>query len=136
MKISELASKTGLSVDTIRFYEKRGLLTEAHFERLPNNYRRYKQRAVNRLRLIGWGKMLGFTLAEIERTIEQWESDELTDADKAMLLHSKLAEVDARITDLYRLRLYIETKLALVEDGNHQSWEQLVAGLQHTDAAD
>ncbi len=127
MKISELATKTGLSVDTIRFYEKKGLLTNKHFERLPNNYRDYDEVAVNRLRLIGWGKLLGFTLTEIESLIEQWESDKLSDADKEQLLLGKLVEVDAQIEQLKQLRLYIESKLVLVQTGDRDPWEKAIA---------
>jgi len=127
MKISELAAETGFSVDTIRFYEKKGLLTDKHIERRPNNYRHYTEAAVSRLRLIGWGKLLGFTLAEIESLIDQWESEAITDIDKDRLLCEKLAEVEARIQELNQLRTYIKSKLVLVRTGDRERWDNATA---------
>jgi len=63
MRISELAARTGLSIDTIRFYEKMGLLDNAHGTRQPNGYRDYFETAVERLELIKNGRMAGFTLS-------------------------------------------------------------------------
>ncbi len=58
MKIQELAQKTGLSVHTIRFYEKQGLLDGRHVRRENNNYRDYSDEAIERLNLVkkfqGW----------------------------------------------------------------------------------
>ncbi|WP_231575312.1 MerR family DNA-binding transcriptional regulator [Paenibacillus sp. FSL P4-0081] len=46
MKIQELADKMGLTIHTIRFYEKEGLLDERHVRRESNNYRNYSEEAV------------------------------------------------------------------------------------------
>ena len=64
MLIRELSETTGIPVDTIRFYEKRGLLTEKHFCRRDNNYRDYAETAVARLErrvaaLQSWVGILG-----------------------------------------------------------------------------
>ena len=63
MKIGELASATGLSRDTLRFYEKRGLLLS---RRRDNGYRDYPPEAVQWLCYLRSAQQLGFTLAEIE----------------------------------------------------------------------
>lgn len=52
MKIKELAEKMGLTVYTIRFYEKEGLLDSRHVQREENNYRNYSEAAMERLNLI------------------------------------------------------------------------------------
>jgi len=66
MKIGELASATGLSRDTLRFYEKRGLLQA---RRRDNGYRDYPPEAVQWLCYLRSAQQLGFTLAEIEAGI-------------------------------------------------------------------
>ncbi len=72
MLISELAQKTGVSKDTIRFYEKVGLLDPS--ERCEeNNYRWYGDEVVERLAFIKQGKALGFTLGEIKEVINEWD---------------------------------------------------------------
>ena len=63
MQIGELATATGLSRDTLRFYEKRGLLLS---RRLANGYRDYPPEAVQWLCYLRAAQALGFTLAEIE----------------------------------------------------------------------
>lgn len=52
MKIKELAEKMGLTVYTIRFYEKEGLLDSRHIQREENNYHNYSEAAIKRLNLI------------------------------------------------------------------------------------
>ncbi|MEO0376447.1 MAG: MerR family transcriptional regulator, partial [Cyanobacteria bacterium P01_A01_bin.17] len=64
MKIGELAKRTDLSIDTIRFYEKKGLLDPKHVQRRANNYRNYTEEAVGRLKLVREAKRLGFSLSE------------------------------------------------------------------------
>ena len=63
MQIGELAAATGLSRDTLRFYEKRGLLTP---RRGANGYRDYPPEAAQWLRYVRTAQSLGFTLAQIE----------------------------------------------------------------------
>lgn len=65
MRIGELSQKAGLTVHTLRFYERRGLLPAP--ARGPSNYREYSMGSIDRLRFIREAKRLGFTLAEIQR---------------------------------------------------------------------
>ncbi len=69
MLISELAREVGIPIDTIRFYEKQGLLDEAHYQRAMNGYRHYGESAVQRLKLIKMGQSAGFTLNEMRSTL-------------------------------------------------------------------
>jgi len=66
MLIGEVAQQTGFSKDTIRYYEKIGLLEKADQNRSENNYRKYSERTVSKLKLIKKTKSLGFTLNEIK----------------------------------------------------------------------
>ena len=67
MKIGELAKQAQVSVDTVRFYEQRGLLPQA--ARSHSGYRQYASSDVKRLRFIVHAKELGFTLEEIKQLL-------------------------------------------------------------------
>ena len=64
MRAGEAARRAGVNVDTLRYYERRGLLPEP--TRMPSGHRHYDEDAVRFLRAIKDTQALGFTLAEIE----------------------------------------------------------------------
>ncbi len=68
MKIGEVARRSGVGVETIRYYEREGLLLEP--ERRPSGYQQYDESTVGRLEYIRQAKDLGFTLAEIRELLE------------------------------------------------------------------
>jgi len=68
MKIGEVAKLSGTGIETIRFYEREGLLLEP--ERRPSGYRQYDDATVERLEYIRRAKELGFTLTEIKELLE------------------------------------------------------------------
>lgn len=63
MRIGELAAATGMTANTLRFYEDRGLLPVA--DRTSNGYREYAQHTVNRLEFVRRGRTAGLTLSQI-----------------------------------------------------------------------
>lgn len=63
MRISELADRAGVNIETVRYYERRGLVPEP--PRTPSGYRAFKPETVDRIRFIKRAQVLGFTLAEI-----------------------------------------------------------------------
>ena len=67
MLIKELAEKTGLTPQTIRFYEKEGFLDTRYIRRRENNYRDYSEDAVRHLLNLKAGQAAGFTLAELKQ---------------------------------------------------------------------
>lgn len=111
MRIGELAKKSGLSIDTIRFYEKKGLIDVELFSRKSNNYRDYSEDSLERLMLIQQAKRLGFTLAEIQQWIRDFESDQLTADEKQNILGQKLAQIDNQIEELQSMKAYLSAKL-------------------------
>ena len=127
MLISELARRTGLSTDTIRFYEKQGVLDTTHFARRDNTYRDYHENAVARLVLVKQAQAAGFTLSEVAGSIHLWETDQLTDAGKMALFSQKIEEIDQRITDLQAIRTYLVAKIARLEASNCDPKEQDMA---------
>ncbi|MBL8165485.1 MAG: MerR family transcriptional regulator [Anaerolineae bacterium] len=111
MRIGELSRRSGLSIDTIRFYEKRGLLDETHLRRSENRYRDYSESTVERLALIKATQAAGFTLAEIVELFRQWESNQLTDERIALYLQKKCDEIAVKIAELQAVQRYLEAKL-------------------------
>ena len=67
LTIGQLARRAGVGVETVRFYERKGLLEEP--SRRPSGYRQYDEGVVDRLRFIRRGKELGFTLGEIKELL-------------------------------------------------------------------
>jgi DNA-binding transcriptional MerR regulator len=112
MRIGILEAKSGMSRDTIRYYEARGLLgkVEKH-----NAYKAYTARTLRRLELIKTAKSIGFTLSEIGDVMDAWEGDNLNVASKTQLLTQKLVEIRSKFEDLSRLKSALEEILAKVE---------------------
>ncbi len=101
MQIGELSSATGLSRDTLRFYEKRGLVAS---QRRSNGYRDYPAEAVEWLCYVRAAQELGFTLAEIESGMPMLTGAEATGPVLREVLRAKLREIDERIAALGALR--------------------------------
>lgn len=101
MQIGEMADATGLSRDTLRFYEKRGLLRA---RRSANGYRDYPPEAVDWLRYLRLAQSLGFTLAEIEADLPLLAAPDASAEQLRVALARKLADIDQRIDGLQSLR--------------------------------
>lgn len=102
MKIGELATASSVPTQTIRYYERRGLLPPA--ERRSNGYRSYDASALGRIRFIRRAQTAGLTLAEIAGVIEV-RSEGIAPCEHVdQLLHDKLDDVDQRIGELRQLR--------------------------------
>jgi DNA-binding transcriptional MerR regulator len=108
MQIGEIASATGLSRDTLRFYEKRGLLRA---RRNANGYRDYPPEAVDWLRYIRLAQTLGFSLAEIEADLPLLAEPDASAPQLRAALERKLEEIDKRIEGLHALRRELTRRL-------------------------
>jgi Hg(II)-responsive transcriptional regulator len=102
MTIGQIAERTGVGVETVRFYERQGLLPEP--PRRPSGYRQYPEGTVRRLRFIRRAKELGFSLREIHELLAlRADSPELCH-DLRGQAAAKLADLEERIADLERMR--------------------------------
>lgn len=111
MLIGELAAISGLSHDTLRFYERQGLLSARRYD---NGYRRYGPETAARLTLIRLAQGLGFSLAEIHDVLRQMDGlqDGTLDTPQVQrLLEGKLAQIDARLAGLQALREQLANQL-------------------------
>jgi len=98
--IGQLAKRSGVPIDTVRHYERIGLLKPA--VRLASGYRRYGEAEQKRLRFIRRGKALGFTLEEIQALLSLSASRSVAQVREAASEH--LADVERRIAELVRVR--------------------------------
>ncbi len=116
MKISEVAKRAGISIDTVRYYEKMGLIDQTHYVRRANNYRDYAESVLTRLELIKQGQTAGFTLAEIAMAATAWEANAIPASSKIEFFTQKLTEIDAQIERLNRIRAYIQGKIEMFRE--------------------
>ncbi|MDB6046051.1 MAG: putative transcriptional regulator [Gammaproteobacteria bacterium] len=98
--IGELAKRAGVGIDTVRYYERSGLL--APHARLPSGYRRYRELEVAQLRFIRRAQALGFTLTEIKALLKLSAQRDVTRVKRSA--QAKLADIDRRISELQRVR--------------------------------
>lgn len=107
MTIGELARQAGVNVQTIRYYEREGLLPDAH--RWPDSgYRDFDDEALLRMRFIRSAKNLGFTLREIKELLALRILPGESCKEMKSLLEAKLEEVDQRIKDMHRMRRVLQ----------------------------
>jgi len=101
MQIGEIAKRTCLTVDAIRFYEKRKLLPRA--VRSASRFRLYGESSVERLRFIQQMQGLGFSLREVGELIQLRERKVEACESVRQLLTAKLADVRAKMREVRRL---------------------------------
>jgi DNA-binding transcriptional MerR regulator len=112
MKIGELAAATGLTVDTLRFYEKSLVLEPPARE--GNGYRRYNARHLERVRFIQSARALGFSLAEIGEILPRLSAGQFGRSEIEVQLFAKLREVRAEIDKLKALERNIVDTFGLL----------------------
>lgn len=102
LTIGQLAKSAGVGVETVRFYERKGLLAEPN--RRPSGYRQYGEEVVNRLRFIKRAKELGFTLSEIKDLLSLRLDPTTTCADVKQRAEEKIDDIEAKIRTLRRMK--------------------------------
>lgn len=110
MTIGELARKAGVPTSTLRFYERRGLLSPTARSRA--GYRRYEEPAVDRVRFLRRAQELGFTLEELGTMLALSDRRGVRGRDIGSLGSAKLVELEERIADLVRVRDALASLLA------------------------
>jgi MerR family transcriptional regulator, copper efflux regulator len=98
--IGSLAKRAGVGIDTVRYYERAGLLTPR--QRLASGYRRYSELEVARLRFIRRAQGLGFTLKEIRELLALSARRDVARVKRSA--QAKLTDVENRITALEKVR--------------------------------
>jgi MerR family mercuric resistance operon transcriptional regulator len=98
MKIGEAAAASGCHLETIRYYERIGLLPRT--VRTHNGYRDYNPKDVDRIRFVTRGRELGFSLDDIRSLLRLTTNSKLSCAEADRLARRHLADVRARIAEL------------------------------------
>ena len=105
LRSGELAHLTGVSSDTIRHYERLGILPES--PRTPSGYRIYSRAAVDRVRLVQQALRLGFTLSELSEILQTLDRGGVPCQRVLGLTEKKLRSLDQEIQELRRTQRYM-----------------------------
>lgn len=124
LKVSDVAAEAGVSSDTIRFYERKGLLAPP--ERTSNGYRQFDPGAVRRVRFIKGAQSLGLKLAEIRELLEIQDKGACPCGHTRAMVERQISELDLEITRLKALRSELqvlkELECLTSEQSNGGSW--------------
>lgn len=110
MTIGKIAKQAGVGVETVRFYERKGLIKQPKASR--GTFRTYEDEDANRIRFIKRAQELGFTLKEVIELLELNATPKATCEDLRVRTVEKISEIDQKIKDLKRMK----TSLKKVED--------------------
>lgn len=106
--IGELAQAAGVSTDTLRHYERKGVLRS---QRAGNGYRQYPEDAVDRVRMVRQGLTIGFTLDELRSIFSVFDRGEAPCKQVRSLAASKLAEIENHLEEVIALRNHLREAL-------------------------
>ena len=112
LTIGKLARAAGVAVETVRFYERKGLIADP--PRRSSGYREYSDDVVRRLRFIRRAKKLGFSLREIEELLAL-RTGPATCGEVREQIAAKLADIEGRVRDLRRMGSALEELHTLCE---------------------
>jgi DNA-binding transcriptional MerR regulator len=113
MKVGELAEATGVSVQAIRFYKRRGLLPAPR--RLQSGYRDYPAETVRAVIRIKRMQEVGFTLRELEHFLRLLEAEPCNHAGRRAYAEAKIQDIDAQIERLRAMRDELSSRLFTCE---------------------
>ncbi len=102
LSIGQLAKTTNVNIETIRYYERRGLIP--HPPRRESGYRQFSQDTVERLRFIKHAQEVGFTLKEISELLSLRVDPDTTCAEIKNRTVRKISEVEQKIQALTRIK--------------------------------
>jgi len=129
MKIGQVAAEADVSVDTVRFYERRGVLPPP--QRRPSGYREYPASTVERLRVARTLQHLGFRLDEIIDALHAHDSGTATCEGELWRLEAVVDRIDAKISELRRTRRTITATIAECRAGRCRFTPALHANPPH-----
>jgi len=123
MNIGELARRSGVNAKAIRYYESIDLLPEP--PRTESGYRQYSGDDVERLRLIGRARRLGFSIEECRRLITLWNESSGEASDMRLVVMKQVAEIDRKIRELNSMRMTLVSLAEAAEDEGDESSDML-----------
>ena len=115
MKIHELSKQSGIHLETIRYYEKMGLMPEP--KRLANGYRDYDKASLKQLKFIKTCRALDFSLAEI-KFFNEMKTQQSQHCEVDSMLAKHLVSVEEKIAELTEIKHFLQS---LITEDDHQS---------------
>lgn len=115
MKIHELSKQSGIHLETIRYYEKMGLMPEP--KRLENGYRDYDEASLKQLKFIKTCRALDFSLAEI-KFFNEMKTQQSQHCKVDSMLAKHLVSVEEKITELTEIKHFLQS---LITEDDHQT---------------
>lgn len=114
MRIGELSKRSGLSRDTIRFYERQGIIKAEENREKSNNYKSYPEDAAMTLEVVRDAQSAGLSIGDLTILLSELHSEAGEDFDGDAFLSRKIAEVEGRISASKRfLKTLHDTRQAL-----------------------
>ena len=130
LKIGQVAQQAQVKVDTIRYYEKEGLLPQP--ERNESGYRQYTENTVVRLRFIKRAQELGFTLHEIQELLALKSSSDQVNCDEVRdKANRKLEDIEAKIVTLENMRLVMQELICACKERKASEDCPILKALEH-----
>jgi MerR family transcriptional regulator, copper efflux regulator len=127
MQIGEVAKRAEVGIETIRYYEREGLLSEP--ERRPSGYRQYDESVVPRLQFIRRSKELGFTLREIGELLGLWFDNKTKCVHVRQRAEQKIQDIEAKIASLQKMKRSLRKLIRTCENRNSMEACPLLDGL-------
>ena len=115
MKIHELSKQSGIHLETIRYYEKMGLMPEP--KRLANGYRDYDEASLKQLKFIKTCRTLDFSLAEI-KYFNALKTQQSQHCEVDSMLAKHLVSVEEKIAELTEIKHFLQS---LITEDDHQA---------------
>lgn len=119
MTIGLVADKAGVNIQTVRFYERKGLIPRA--PRSAGGYRLYDEDAVKRILFIKHAQEIGFSLREIEELLSLRVDTHTTCADVQIRAEEKVREVEGKILKLEQVKQALQRLVVLCDTGKSVS---------------
>ena len=102
MKIGQFAQRAGVGIDTVRYYERHGLLSSP--DRLASGYRQYSERDIHTLQFIKRSRDLGFSMLEISELVSLWRNRRRTSASVKRIAQAHADGLNKRIEAMQEMR--------------------------------
>jgi MerR family mercuric resistance operon transcriptional regulator len=134
MRSAEVATEAGVNIQTLRYYERRGLLAAP--ARLPSGYRDYRPETVRTVRFVKRAQQLGFSLEEIEALLDLAAGGPASCEAAKALAAEKISALDERIATLAAMRESLRRLVTTCERPPHRRECPLLTAFADDSVAD
>lgn len=131
LTIGQIARRAGVGIETVRFYERQGLLDEP--PRGDSGYRQYEEAVIDQLRFIRRAKELGFTLKEIKELLDLRVDSATPCGEVKKRAEAKIVDIESKIRTLQRMKRSL-VKLTKACSGEGRTAEcSILDALEHNE---